>query len=144
MKWLPTSFVVLAILSLQDIVHRQFMKAGFQPIEIVLYGFIPSAIAAYIYVYMKSIKLTIPDRKYTTLFIFSGIISFISFLLLRDAQIKSPNIGYVNAIIYSSVIFTIILTSVLFKDSFDWRGIVGALFIVVGIGLITSINHVKS
>lgn len=142
MNWLSTSFVVLAILSLQDIVHRQFMKAGFQPIEIVLYGFIPSIISSFIYVYWKSIKMTVPNKKYIALFIFSGILSFISFLLLREAQIKSPNIGYVNAIIYSSVIFTIILTSIIFKDSFDWRGLVGALLIVTGIGLITSINNV--
>jgi len=133
---------VLAILSFQDIIHRQFMKAGFQPIEIVLYGFIPSVIAAYIYVYWKSIKMTVPNKNYIVLFIFSGVLSFISFLLLREAQIKSPNIGYVNAIIYSSVIFTIVLTSIIFKDSFDWRGLVGALLIVTGIGLITSINHV--
>ena len=142
MNWLSTSFVVLAILSFQDIIHRQFMKAGFQPIEIVLYGFIPSVIAAYIYVYWKSIKMTVPNKNYIVLFIFSGVLSFISFLLLREAQIKSPNIGYVNAIIYSSVIFTIVLTSIIFKDSFDWRGLVGALLIVTGIGLITSINHV--
>ena len=142
MNWLSTSFVVLAILSFQDIIHRQFMKAGFQPIEIVLYGFIPSIIAAYIYVYWKSIKMTVPNKNYIALFIFSGVLSFISFLLLREAQIKSPNIGYVNAIIYSSVIFTIVLTSIIFKDSFDWRGLVGALLIVTGIGLITSINHV--
>ena len=135
MNWLSTSFVVLAILSFQDIIHRQFMKAGFQPIEIVLYGFIPSVIAAYIYVYW-------PNKNYILLFIFSGVLSFISFLLLREAQIKSPNIGYVNAIIYSSVIFTIVLTSIIFKDFFDWRGLVGALLIVTGIGLITSINHV--
>ena len=141
MNWLSTSFIVLAILSFQDIIHRQFMKAGFLPIEIVLYGFIPSLITAYAYVYWKSIKMTIPDKKYTLLFIFSGVLSFISFLLLRDAQIKSPNIGYVNAIIYSSVIFTIIFTSILFKDSLDYRGLVGALLIVIGIGLITSINH---
>ena len=142
MNWLSTSFVVLAILSFQDIIHRQFMKAGFQPIEIVLYGFIPSVIAAYVYVYWKSIKMTVPNKKYIALFIFSGVLSFISFLLLREAQIKSPNIGYVNAIIYSSVIFTIVLTSIIFKDSFDWRGLVGALLIVTGIGLITSINNV--
>jgi drug/metabolite transporter (DMT)-like permease len=141
MNWLSTSFVVLAILSFQDIIHRQFMKAGFQPIEIVLYGFIPTVITAYIYIYWKQITMTIPNKKYILLFIFSGILSFISFLLLRDAQIKSPNIGYVNAIIYSSVIFTIVLTSIIFKDSFDLRGIVGALLIVLGIGLITSINN---
>jgi len=140
MNWLQLSFIVLAIMAFQDIVHRQFIKAGFQSIEIVLYGFIPSIICAFIYVYSKSIQIRVPDKKYGVLFIFSGILSFIGFLLLREAQIKSPNIGYVNAITYSSVIITIIMTSILFKDSLDIRGILGTIFIVFGIGLITSIK----
>jgi hypothetical protein len=140
MNWLPLSFVVLVILAFQDIIHRDFMKAGFQPIEIVLYGFVPSVLTAVAYIYWKSIKLRVPDKKYSALFVFSGIISFISFLLLREAQIKSPNIGYVNAIIYSSVVITIIATGVFFKDSVDLRGIIGAIFIIIGLGLITSIK----
>jgi len=141
MKWLPLSFIVLAILAFQDIIHRQFMKAGFQSIEIVIYGFIPSVIAAFVYIYWKSIKMRVPEKKYTALFIFSGILSFISYLLLRKAQINSPNIGYVTAITYSSVAISIIITGMLFKDSIDIRGILGALLIVAGLGLITSIKE---
>lgn len=141
MKWLPLSFIVLTILAFQDIIHRQFMKAGFQSIEIVIYGFIPSVIAAFVYIYWKSIKMRVPDKKYTALFIFSGILSFISYLLLREAQINSPNIGYVTAITYSSVAISIIITGMLFKDSIDIRGILGALLIVAGLGLITSIKE---
>jgi uncharacterized membrane protein len=141
MKWLPLSFIVLAILAFQDIIHRQFMKAGFKSIEIVIYGFIPSVIAAFVYIYWKSIKMRVPEKKYTALFIFSGILSFISYLLLREAQINSPNIGYVTAITYSSVAISIIITGMLFKDSIDIRGILGAILIVSGIGLITSIKE---
>jgi len=141
MNWLQLSFIVLGILAFQDIVHRQFMKAGFQPIEIVLYGFIPTIVTAFLYIHWQSIEMRVPNKKYAALFIFSGILSFISFLLLRQAQIKSPNIGYVNAITFSSVLFTIILTGFLFKDSVDIRGVLGAIFIIIGLGLITSIKE---
>jgi drug/metabolite transporter (DMT)-like permease len=116
------------------------MKEGFQSIEIVLYGLIPSVICALLYIYWKSLKMRIPDKKYTALFIFSGILSFISYLLLREAQINSPNIGYVTAITYCSVILTIVITGILFKDAIDLRGIIGAIFIIIGVGLITSIQ----
>jgi len=140
MNWLPLSFIVLIILAFQDIIHRYFMKEGFQSIEIVLYGLIPSVICALLYIYWKSLKMRIPDKKYTALFIFSGILSFISYLLLREAQINSPNIGYVTAITYCSVILTIVITGILFKDAIDLRGIIGAIFIIIGVGLITSIQ----
>ena len=140
MNWLPLSFIVLVILAFQDIIHRYFMKEGFKSIEIVIYGLIPSIICAVLYIYWKQAKMKIPDKKYTALFIFSGILSFISYLLLREAQINSPNIGYVTAITYSSVVLTIIITGILFKDAIDMRGIIGAIFIIIGLGLITSIK----
>lgn len=140
-NWLSLSFIVLAILALQDIIHRFFMKKGFTSIEIVLYGFIPTIITAICYIYWNSIKMTRPDRNMAVLFIFSGILSFITFLLLREAQIRSPNIGYVTAITYSSVAFTIILTSIIFKDTLDWKAVLGALLIITGIGLITSVKQ---
>ena len=49
MNWLSLSFIVLAILALQDIIHLFFMKKRFTSIEIVLYGFIPTIITAFIY-----------------------------------------------------------------------------------------------
>ena len=85
-------------------------------------------------------KLKIPSHKDSLLFIASGIISFFTFLWIRKAQILSPNIGYVNAIIYSSVFATVILTAFIFKDKIHIQGILGTLFIIVGMGLIASIS----
>ena len=141
--WLLLSFIVLFILALQDILHRYLMKEGFTAIELVLYGFIPSIIAALIYVYITSIKLRIPTKKHTGIYILSGVLSFVGFLLLRQAQINSPNIGYVSVITYSSVMVTLFLTAYLFKDHLGWEGIVGSLLIICGLGLITSVNHKK-
>jgi drug/metabolite transporter (DMT)-like permease len=143
LNWLSLSIVVLIILAVQDIMHRYLMKEGFNAIEIVFYGFIPTIITAIIYIYYKSLQLRQPSITNAGIFLISGILSFISYLLIREAQIISPNIGYVNAIIYSSAIFTIVLTGYLFRDNLEWKGILGALFIIIGIALMTSINTSK-
>ena len=72
-----------------------------------------------------------------TLFVLSGILSFYGFLYLREAQILSPNIGYVNSIVYSSVLLTIILTALLFKDHIDVSAFIGSILIIVGIYMIS-------
>jgi len=139
-EWITLSFIVMFLWAFHDVVHRYFMKIGFNAIEIVLYGIIPTTIAAIIYVYYQNIKLTKPTLKQSGLFIISGILSFIGFLLIRQAQLNSPNMGYVNAITYSSVIFTIILTSIIFKDKFSTQGVVGSILIIIGLAMITSTN----
>jgi drug/metabolite transporter (DMT)-like permease len=116
------------------------MKIGFQAIELVLYGLIPSVLAGFVYIYWKKPSLKIPNKMELLFFLLSGILSFIGYMLLRYAQIHSPNIGYVNSIVYSSVLVTILLTAVLFKDSLHWQGVVGSIFIVLGLGLVTSIK----
>ena len=138
--WIELSFLVFGILVFQDILHRYFMKLGYKPIEIVMYGLLPTVIFGILYMIYDSKKLKIPSHKDSLLFIASGIISFFTFLWIRKAQILSPNIGYVNAIIYSSVFATVILTAFIFKDKIHIQGILGTLFIIVGMGLIASIS----
>lgn len=135
--WYTKSVLLLFILAFQDIVHRYLMKLGFKAIELVLYGFIPTIIATVIYIYYKKIKLQPVNQISGSLFIMSGLLSFFGFLLLRQAQIESPNIGYVNAIAYSSLLLTILLTAIIFKDALSIYGYIGAVFIIIGIFLIS-------
>ena len=139
--WIQLSLLVFAILTLQDLVHRYFIKLGYGPIEIVMYGLIPTVLFGLIYMVYQSKKIKIPPRKDLSLFILSGIVSFFTFLWIRQAQILSPNIGYVNAIIYSSVFATVVLTALLFKDTINLQGVLGTGFIIVGMVLIASMNH---
>jgi drug/metabolite transporter (DMT)-like permease len=134
--WYSKSILLLFILAFQDIVHRYLMKEGFRAIELVLYGFIPTIIATIIYIYYKKIKLNPVNTTSGSLFIMSGLLSFFGFLLLRQAQIESPNIGYVNAIAYSSLLLTILLTALIFKDAISIYGYLGGFFIIIGIFLI--------
>ena len=138
--WISTSFLVFVMLAFQDVLHRFMMKEGFGAIELVLYGFVPTMVTIVAYIYFKRIKLIRPNTYQASLFILSGVLSFYGFLLLRQAQIDSPNIGYVNAIVYSSVLLTILLTALFFRDHLHWRGLLGAVLVILGIGLITSIN----
>lgn len=66
-----------------------------------------------------------------------GVASFFTFLMLRYAQKLAPNIGYVNAIMYSSVLLTIVATSLYFKDNISIHAFLGAVFVIAGIALIT-------
>lgn len=139
--WIELSFLVFGILVFQDIIHRYFMKLGYKSIEIVMYGLLPTVLFGILYMLYDSKKLKIPTQKEGLLFIASGIISFFTFLWIRKAQIASPNMGYVNAIIYSSVFATVVLTGLLFKDKIHIQGLLGTLFIIIGMGLIATIDH---
>lgn len=137
-KWVLLSLFVLLFLAFQDIVHRYLMKEGFHAIEIVMYGLLPTVVVGGVYMLLQKLPLRTPSLAQGGLFLLSGILGFVGFLFLRQAQIQSPNIGYVNAIVYSSVIVTVLLTPLLFQDKIHWQGLVGALFVVLGISLITS------
>jgi uncharacterized membrane protein len=137
MTWFSTSLIVFSILAFQDVLHRYMMKVGFTAIDLVLYGFIPTIVMTMIYIYYKKIRLTPLNTKYMALFVLSGILSFYGFLYLREAQILSPNIGYVNSIAYSSVLLTIIITAILFKDHLDTSAFIGSILIISGIYMIS-------
>lgn len=137
MTWFSSSLIVLSILAVQDVLHRYLMKMGFKAIDLVLYGFIPTIVTILIYIYYKKVQLTPLNTKYVALFVLSGILSFYGFLYLREAQILSPNIGYVNSIAYSSVLLTIILTALLFKDRLDLSAFIGSILIIMGIYMIS-------
>jgi len=140
MTWFSSSLIVFSILAFQDIIHRYLMIMGFKAIDLVLYGFIPTIIMTIIYIYYKKIRLTPLNTKYVALFVLSGILSFYGFLYLREAQIISPNIGYVNSIAYSSVLLTIIITAILFKDHLDASAFIGSILIVIGIFMISRLK----
>ena len=141
MLWAQLSFVVFFIMAFQDVLHRYFMQLGFSALEIVMYGLVPTLLFGALYIWVKQIPLTKPSWKHLALFVFSGVLSFFTFLWMRRAQILSPNIGYVSVIIYSSVILTILLTAYLFGDHINARGVLGSVLIVAGLGLVTSSNH---
>lgn len=138
--WIQLSLLVFFVMVFQDVIHRYLMKIGYGPIELVLYGLIPTVIFGLLYVFYNKQKLVKPNLLHLTIFIVSGILSFYMFMWLRTAQINSPNIGYVNAIVYSSLLVTILLTVLLFKDKIHIRGVLGAIFIIIGLALITSIK----
>jgi len=140
LPWFSTSLIVMGILSVQDIIHRYLMKKGYNAIDLVIYGLLPTMVCIGVYIYLKNIQLTKLTLQTSGWFIASGILSFYGFLLLRQAQILSPNIGYVSAIAYSSVLFTVVLTALLFKDRIDKYGFAGAMLVVAGIYLISISN----
>lgn len=140
--WFNKSILLLFLIALQDVMHRYLMKTGYKAIELVLYGFLPTLIAAFFYVYYYEVKLVPINYISGYVFLITGILSFISFMLLRVAQLESPNMGYVLAIAYSSVLLTMIFTKILYNDKLSMYSFVGLIFILFGIYLI-AINGSK-
>jgi drug/metabolite transporter (DMT)-like permease len=140
--WFNKSILLLFLISVQDIMHRYLMKEGYKAIELVLYGFLPTLIATLVYIHYKKIKLVPLNYHSSIVFLITGILSFVGFMLLRTAQLESPNIGYVLAISYSSVLLTILLTALIYKDSISINSFSGSVLIIIGIYMV-SINGVK-
>lgn len=140
--WFNKSIALLFLITIQDVMHRYLMISGYKAIELVLYGFVPTLIASLLYIYYKEVKLIPMNYKSGIVFLITGILSFVSFMLLRNAQLESPNMGYVLAIAYSSVLLTMVLTKILYKDSLSMYSFSGSVFIIIGIYLI-SVNGSK-
>ena len=137
-RWVTFSLILFGLLAIIDISFRYLIKKNYTPMELVLYSLAPTLIAAFAYLFLSRTPLQMP-RSYTDIAIFLaiGILSFVTFLLVRHTQKMAPNIGYVNAIMYSSVLVTIVVTSLLFKDVITKHAFFGAVLVIVGIGLIT-------
>ena len=54
-SWFLTSLIVLGILAVQDILHRYLMKLGYNGIDLVVYGLVPTVLFIGLYVYIKKI-----------------------------------------------------------------------------------------
>ncbi len=138
MNWVFISFTTMVIVTVMDILYRYIMKKGYKPFDIVFYPFIIGILVALIWMLIG--KHTITKFKCNIdciVFIILGILFFMSFILLRNAQSTSPNIGYVNSIVYSSAVFTIILTSIVYGDHISIKAILGGVLILSGLFLIT-------
>jgi drug/metabolite transporter (DMT)-like permease len=67
-----------------------------------------------------------------------GVLFFVGFMILREAQIRAPNMALVNAIAYSSVALTLPIMHMVFGDSMTGRAFLGVLLVIGGILLAVS------
>lgn len=136
--WVTLSLVLFGLLAVIDVSFRYLIQKQYAPIELVLYSLVPTLFAAGVYVLVSRTPLQMPHSLHDYgLFAVIGILSFGAFLMVRYAQKIAPNIGYVNAIMYSSVLVTILATSLLFKDAITTHAFLGATLVIAGIWLIT-------
>lgn len=136
--WVTLSLALFGLLAVIDVSFRFLIQKNYAPIELVLYSLVPTLFAAVVYVLVQRTPLQMPKSiQDYGLFVGIGVLSFGAFLMVRRAQKIAPNIGYVNAIMYSSVLVTIVATSLLFKDALTTHAFFGAVLVIVGIWLIT-------
>lgn len=133
-NWLSLSFALFLVLAVTDLVYRYLYSRGYDPISLIVWS---SAIGlACALMYQQKIK--VPRSPVEILAVVSiGLLFFLGFYLLRKAQSISPNLALVNAVGYSSVALTLLLTALLFKDPLTTRMLLGIACILGGITLIS-------
>ena len=135
--WLVYSLVLWVLLAITDVVYRRLFGLGYDPVSLVFWSMAIGLVISGAYVWMSGETIKIPQTGEETLFIIGiGVLFFAGFYLLRKSQKEAPNLGAVNAIVYSSVVATLILMHVLYGDRLTWRMLFGGALIVFGIGLI--------
>lgn len=137
-QWVILSFITMGLLVFLDIAYKHLIKEGYTPLELTLYPMILGLVMGSLYVIASQSKMRLPQKRSDILsFLVVGFLFFVAFLTIRSAQHTAPNLGYVNAIVYSSVVFTILGTSILFGSALSIQAVVGSILVVIGISLIT-------
>lgn len=72
--------------------------------------------------------------------ILSGVCVFISYFFLFRGTIKAPNLGYARGILAIDLILLTICSVLFFNSKLSFTAIVGMLFIIFGIALISIYN----
>lgn len=136
--WVVLSIVTMILLVLLDVAYKHLLREGYAPLELTLYPMILGLVVGSVYVVMAQKKLQLPKTtRDAIVFCIIGVLFFVAFLTIRSAQLTAPNIGYVNAIVYSSVVFTILGTALLFGSVLSTQAVLGSILVVTGISLIT-------
>jgi drug/metabolite transporter (DMT)-like permease len=138
-SWTLLSFAVLIIVVALDLMYMYLMKQKYSSLEIVLYGIVPAAIVGILYTTLTKQQINAPKHWVDgCVFAIVGFSFFFAFLLQRIAQHKSPNVGYVNAIVYSSVLISVLVSALIFQDRLSPSAFVGCIFVVLGLIMITT------
>jgi uncharacterized membrane protein len=81
------------------------------------------------------------NRKVNIATICSGVCGFMALLVIIYSFSISENIGYNSAIISSACLFTLIFSILFLKASIEFKGILGCIFIIVGLILISRCSN---
>lgn len=139
-RWVALSFFTMALLVIMDIAYKYLIRGGYTAIELTLYPMLIGIVTATLYIAFQrstSQRLRIPRFQDAWVFLMVGVLFFVAFLTLRWAQQAAPNLGYVNAIVYTSVVLTILGTSALYGSAITVEALFGSVLVVIGIFLIT-------
>jgi drug/metabolite transporter (DMT)-like permease len=136
-QWIQWSFVAMFVLVMLDLLYRKFIADGYGALELTMYPLFLSSLIALAYIMMYRPKMKEIDKKDVVPWMLAGVLFLAAFYMLRKAQGSAPNIGFVNAIVYSSVAITVISTALIYKDQLEIQQIVGTILVVCGIGLMT-------
>lgn len=81
------------------------------------------------------------NRKVNMATLCSGIFGFVALVSIIYSFTISDNIGYNSAIISSACLFTLIFSTLFLNASIELKGIIGVIFIIVGLILISRCSN---
>ena len=160
MNYIILCIIGALLLSISDLFSKYALNNGVSNINYIFWsrGIAYSAclILLVLLTYIFSIKVMANNGKNNNIYelvklnkkkklnyfcIISGIFSFLALVLIIYSFSITNNIGYNIAIISSTCLFTLILSSLFFSVKIELTGIIGALLIILGIFLISKTSN---
>ena len=160
MNYILLCIIGAIALSISDIFSKYALNNGVSNINYIFWSrgiaYTSCLILLVILTYLFSIKCMANDDKNDNIYsliklnqknklnyacIISGIFSFIALVLIIYSFSISKNIGYNIAIVSSTCLFTVLLSSLLFKVKIELIGILGVVLIILGIFFISKTSN---
>ena len=134
---------MVIIVAMDVLLNRRLIKLGYSPFELVVYPMAISVIVATIgWIIIgdagNRLGLRGVDADHIWMWLVLGVTFFGAFIILRQAQVVSPNIGYVNVIVGTSALFTAIITAWMYHDDISIRAIIGIIVSIIGLYLVVT------
>jgi drug/metabolite transporter (DMT)-like permease len=134
--WFFLAIMATFLTSILIIGIKYATTKNIDPTFILLICFSISALCALLHIIVNKINM-IFNWKTILILIACGIFSYIGNLLLTKSIKIAPNPGYSQAILSTNIIIITILSYFIFKSDFDIKSIVGIIFCVTGIVLLS-------
>ncbi len=130
--WIPLAFGAFLGWGFLVLVAKHLFLQGLSPLAFLIY--IEAIVLPCILIEMRLKRISFkPITQHLGSFVFIGVaaaaFNFFNFTAIKIA----PNAGYVNATNAASIAAVTILSTLLFRDEFSWRKMIGVLGVIAGL-----------
>ena len=159
------NYIILCLMgalmfSVSDLITKYVLNNGMSNINYIFWSrgitYLICLILLVVLTYLFSIKFLANNSKNSNIYeliklnkrkdlnyacIISGILSLFAIIILIYSFSLSKNIGYNVAIVSSTCLFTLIISSIFLKTKIELQGLIGCILIILGVFLISKTNN---